>query len=42
MPKPVSVTGRTSSITKSFVNGIISNKMPNSEDLNWFTELEIE
>lgn len=42
MSKPVSVTGGTSSITNSFVNGIIPSKMPNGEELNWLTELEIE
>lgn len=33
MPTPVKITGRTSSITNSFVNGIIPTVMPSDEEI---------
>ncbi len=34
MPKPVKITGRTSSITNAFVNGIIPCKYPNEVEIS--------
>lgn len=33
MPTPVKITGRTSSITNSFVNGVIPAIMPSNEEI---------
>jgi len=34
MPRPVNITGRTSTITNSFVNGIIPVRIPSEEEVN--------
>jgi hypothetical protein len=33
MPRPVKITGRTSKITNSFVNGIIPVRVPSEEEI---------
>lgn len=39
MPKPVNITGRTSSITNSFVNGIIPSISPTEQELRKCLEI---